>query len=96
MLTVIVRSVFEEDGKFYSQFLDECLYELKHDRIDISEWIDINKTEVSKECIICHYLYFKDINYKFEPQVCNGCHDILMMACKLKKHCDTECKRHSW
>ena len=29
MLTVLVRSVFEEDGKYYPQvFLDECLYEL--------------------------------------------------------------------
>ena len=39
MLTEIVRSVFEEDGKYYSQvFLDEFLYELKmleYDRIDI-------------------------------------------------------------
>ena len=29
VLTVIVRSVFEEDGKYYPQsFLDECLYEV--------------------------------------------------------------------
>ena len=29
MLTIIVRSVFEEDAKYYPQFfLDECLYEL--------------------------------------------------------------------
>ena len=29
MLTMIVRSVFEEDGKFYPQlYLDDCLYEL--------------------------------------------------------------------
>ena len=28
-ITIIVRSVFEESGKYYSQhFLDECLYEL--------------------------------------------------------------------
>ena len=28
-LTIIVRSVFEEGGKYYPQvFLDECLYEL--------------------------------------------------------------------
>ena len=28
-LTVIVRSVFEDEGKFYPQFyLNECLYEL--------------------------------------------------------------------
>ena len=41
MLTIIVRSIFEEDGKFYPQmFLFECLYEVKmleYDRIDISE-----------------------------------------------------------
>ena len=29
MLTVTVRSVFEEDGKYYPQiFLDQCFYEL--------------------------------------------------------------------
>ena len=29
MLTIIVRYVFEEDGKYYPQvFLDECLYEV--------------------------------------------------------------------
>ena len=29
MLTIIVRSVFEEDGKYYPQiFLDERLYEV--------------------------------------------------------------------
>ena len=28
MLTIIFRSVFEEDGKFYPHiYLDECLYE---------------------------------------------------------------------
>ena len=29
MLTIIARSVFEEDGKYYPQvFLDKCLYEV--------------------------------------------------------------------
>ena len=58
-ITLIIRSTFEEDGKFYPQIdLDECLYELKmleYDRIDISEGIDINKTDVSKECKFCNY-----------------------------------------
>ena len=28
-MTVVVRSVFEDEGKFYPQvYLDECLYEL--------------------------------------------------------------------
>ena len=30
LLTIIVRSIFEEDGKFYVQlYLDDCLYELR-------------------------------------------------------------------
>ena len=43
------------------------------------------KTGASKECIICrHYWYFKDVGYKFEPHVGNGCHDILMIVYELK------------
>ena len=36
---------------------------LQYDRIDISEGIDINKSnDKSKECDICHYWYFLDKN----------------------------------
>ena len=56
----------------------------QYERIDISEEIDINKTGASKECMICYYWYSKDIGFKFEPHVCNGCHDILMMAYELE------------
>ena len=28
---------------------------LEYNRIDISEEIDVNKTNLSKECDICHY-----------------------------------------
>ena len=28
----------------------------------------------------CHYWYFKDIGYKCESHVCNGCHDLSMMV----------------
>ena len=50
---------------------------LEYERIDISEWIDVNKTNLSKECDICHYWYFKDIDFKYEPYLCNGCHDLM-------------------
>ena len=50
---------------------------LEYDRIDISEGIDVNKTSPSKECDIYHYLYFKDIGFKYEPYLCNGCHDLM-------------------
>ena len=36
----------------------------------------LKKTNVSKECDICHYWYFKDIGFKCEPYLCNGCHGL--------------------
>ena len=56
---------------------------LKYERIDVSEKIDINKSNISKECMICHYWYFKDIGDKFEPHVCIKCHDTSMIAYEL-------------
>ena len=50
---------------------------LEYERIDISEGIDVNKTNLSKERDICHYRYFKDINFKYEPYLCDGCHDLM-------------------
>ena len=53
---------------------------LEYDRTDISEGIDVNKTDLSKECDICHYWYFKDIGFKYELYFCNGCHDLMQKA----------------
>ena len=57
---------------------------LQHEKIDVSEGIDVNKTNASKECMLCHYWYFKDVGFKFEPHVSNKCHDLLMTAYELK------------
>ena len=35
--------------------------------------------------MLCHYWYFKDVGFKFEPHVCNKCHDVLMAVYELKK-----------
>ena len=53
---------------------------LQYDRIDISKGIDIEKTNKSKECKICYYWYFKDIGFKYEPHLCNGCHGLMQKA----------------
>ena len=53
---------------------------LQYERIDVSEGIGLNKSDKSKECMICHYWYFKYIGYKYEPYVCNGCHDLSMVV----------------
>ena len=57
---------------------------LRYQKIDISEGIDLNKTNASKECEVCHYWFFKDIGFKFEEHVCNKCHDLLTIAYSLK------------
>ena len=50
---------------------------LHYDRIAISERIDVDQVSSSKECNVCHYWYFLDEGFKFQPDVCNGCHDVL-------------------
>ena len=53
---------------------------IEYDGIDISKGIDIHKTSVSKECDIFHYWHFKDIGFKYEPYLCDGCHDLMQKA----------------
>ena len=53
---------------------------LEYHRIDILEEIDVNKINALKKCDICHYWYFKDIDFKYEPYPCNGCHDLMQKA----------------
>ena len=50
---------------------------LQYEKIDISEGIDVNKTSTN-------YWFFKDVGFKFEDHICNGCHDLLTMAYSLK------------
>ena len=63
MLTIIVRSVFEEDGKFYPQVLFKWMLVrdikmLQYERFDVLEEININELNKSKECMLCHYRHF--------------------------------------
>ena len=53
---------------------------LEYDRIDTSEGIDANNTNALKECDICHYWYFKGIDFKYEPYRCNDCHGLMQKA----------------
>ena len=72
-MIIIVRSVFEEDGKYYPQiYFNECLHDLwkycnKTElmfRKKLKQVHQKTKTSASKECMLCHYWYFKDV-YKF-------------------------------
>ena len=57
---------------------------LEYDRIDISEGIDVDKTDKSKECMFCHYWYFLNKNFKYGPYLCDGCYDILQKSTDFK------------
>ena len=57
---------------------------LKYDEIVISEGIDINKTNKSKECMLCHYWYFLDKNFSYGPYLCDGCYNMMQKCNKLK------------
>ena len=54
---------------------------LEYERIHVLEGIDANKSpDKSKECDICHYRYFFDKNFNYEPYLCNNCHDMMIKA----------------
>ena len=57
---------------------------LQCEKISVSEGIGIDKINTSKECMLSHYWYFKDVGFKYEPHVCNKCHDVFMTAFQLK------------
>ena len=56
---------------------------LYYDRTGVYEGIEVNKTSASKQCDVCHYWYFLNYSLKFQPNVCNRCHDLLMMSINL-------------
>ena len=66
---------------------------LQYEKIDVSEEINTNKTSASKGCMLHHCWYLKDFGFKFKLHVCNKCHNVLMAAYELKKHCNIKCKR---
>ena len=69
---------------------------LEYKRIDISEGIDVNKTNLSKECDICLYWYLKDIGFTYEPYLCNGCHDLIQKATRFNNIAIVYVKRNAY
>ena len=57
---------------------------LQYEKNDPSEGIYVNKTSASRKCVLCQYWFFKDVGFKFEEHICNGCHELLTMAYSFK------------
>ena len=56
---------------------------LYYGKIDISEEINIDKTNASKMRDLCHYWYFINKGFMFQPNICNRDHDLLLMSMNL-------------
>ena len=49
---------------------------LVDERIDFSDEIDVNESDKSKKCMLCHYWYFLDKSFSYGPYLCNGCYNM--------------------
>ena len=57
---------------------------LAYERNDISDRIDFNKSDESKECTLCHYWYFLHKSFSYLPYLCDGCYNMTQKCNKLK------------
>ena len=57
---------------------------LEYERIDISHGIDVGMSDISKECMLCHYWYFLHKTFSYGPYLCDGCYNILQKSINFK------------
>ena len=57
---------------------------LEYDRIDISERIDVDKTNKSKKCRLYHYWYFLNKYFSYGPYLCDECYNIMQKFADFK------------
>ena len=65
---------------------------ISYERIDFSEGIDLDRGKNSRnlhsvKCMLCNYFYLKDIDFKYQPYVCNACHDFPIGVQNLSDFC---------
>ena len=53
---------------------------------------NVNKTSASKECFFCHYWYFLNNSFNFQPQFCNRSLDLLMISVNISDIADLNIK----
>ena len=64
--------------------MNVCINYKCYVRIYESKSIDVNKTDDLHKCIICHWWYFLNLNFRVGPEVCNGCQDLMQKHISFK------------
>ena len=54
-----------------------------YERIDVSDGIDVNKSDESKECTLCCSWYVLDKSFSYGPYLCDGCYNMTQKCNKL-------------
>ena len=57
---------------------------IEYERFDISEGIDVDKTNKSKECMLCNYWYFLHKNFSYGPYLCDDCYNFSQKSVDFK------------
>ena len=57
---------------------------LEYERINISDGSDVDMSDKSKECVVCHYWYFLEKNFSYGLYLCDGRYNIVQKCNKLK------------
>ena len=57
---------------------------LEYEKIDVSDGIDVDMSDKSKECMFCHYWCFLDNSFSYGQYLCNGCYNMMQKCNKLK------------
>ena len=52
---------------------------LIYEKIDISDGIDVDMSDKSKECMLCHFL---DKIFSYGPYLCDGCYNMMQKCSK--------------
>ena len=50
---------------------------LEYEKINISDGIDVDMSDKSRECMLCHYWYFLDKSFSYGSYLCDGCKNVI-------------------
>ena len=64
--------------------MNACIKMLEYERIDISDEIDVDMSDKSKECGFCHDQYFLDKKFRYGPYLCDRCCNIVQKCNEFK------------
>ena len=69
---------------------------LKYYKIDITEEIDVNKTNKSRQCMFCHYWYYLNKTFRYGPFTCDGCYSIVQRSTNFKNTAIVHIKNNAY